>query len=165
MGESGVVSCGMATVHRFEHMFASALDGNVDELVNVIVRETIQERFLIAKNMPWVSHAQTDAVIAVYVRQDSLREFCKICADVKAVAGAVLTGELDFKASIIDERLDLIDNCVGSKAVEAAFDEMCAAEGACVEAAFFDVHDADERRFSKDVAIARNYGSPHFVRG
>ena len=36
--------------------------------------------------------------------------------------------------------------------MEASFDEMCAAKGARVETAFFDVHDADERGFAKDVA-------------
>ena len=103
--------------------------------------------------MARIAHAEADAVIAVHVREDSLREFSEIRADVKTVAGAVLAGELDFEATVIDERLDLIYDSLGRKAVEAAFDEMGAAEGASVETAFFDVHDADERGFAKDVAI------------
>ena len=152
MGEGGVVACGVATVHRLEHVFAATLDGNVDELVNAIIREAIQKCFLIAEDMARIAHAEADAVIAVHVRQDSLREFGEIRTDVEAVAGAVLSGKLDFEATIIDERLDLIYDGLGRKAVETAFDEMRAAEGASVEAAFFDVHDADERGFAKDVA-------------
>jgi hypothetical protein len=66
------------------------------------------------------------------MRQNPLREFGEVCADVKAVAGAVLAGELDFEATIIDERLDLIDDNVRCKTVESAFDEMRAAESAGV---------------------------------
>ena len=154
VGEGGVVACGVATVHRFEHVFAAALHGNMDKLVDAFVREAVEERFLIAEYMARISHAEADAVIAVDVRQDALREFGEVCADVKAVAGAVLAGELDFEASVIDERLDLIDDIVWRKAVEAAFDEVRAAECASVQAAFFDVHDADEWRFAKDVSHA-----------
>jgi hypothetical protein len=102
--------------------------------------------------MARIAHAEADAVIAVHVCEDSLREFSEIRADVKTVAGAVLAGELDLEATVIDERLDLIYDSLGRKAVEAAFDEMCAAKGACVETAFFDVHYAYERGFAKDVA-------------
>ena len=62
--------------------------------------------------------------------------------------------ELDFEATVIDERLDLIDDIVWRKAMEASFDEVRAAEGAGVEAAFFDVYDADEWRFAKNVLVA-----------
>ena len=86
----------MAAVHRLEHVFTAALDGNVDELVNAIIREAIQERFLIAEDMARIAHAEADAVIAVHVRQDSLSEFGEIRADVKTVAGAVLARKLDF---------------------------------------------------------------------
>jgi hypothetical protein len=103
--------------------------------------------------MARIAHAEADAVIAVHVCEDSLREFSEIRADVKTVAGAVLAGELDFETTVIDERLDLIHDGLGRKAVEASFDEMGAAKGACVETAFFDVHDADERGFAKDIAI------------
>lgn len=142
----------MAAVHRLEHVFAAALDGNVDELVNAIIREAIQKCFLIAEDMARIAHAEADAVIAVHVCEDSLREFSEIRADVKTVAGAVLAGELDLEATVIDERLDLIHDGLRRKAVEASFDEMRTAEGASVETAFFDVHDADERGFAKDVA-------------
>jgi hypothetical protein len=104
--------------------------------------------------MARIPHAEADAVIAVHVRQDSLRELGEVRADVKAVAGAVLAGELDFEASVIDERLDLIDDIVWRKAVEAAFDEVRTAECTSVQTAFFDVHDSDERRFAKDVSHA-----------
>ena len=96
MGEGCVVASCVAAVHRLEHVFAAALDGNVDELVNAIIREAIQKRFLIAEDMARIAHAEADAVIAVHVREDSLREFGEIRADVEAVAGAVLAGELDF---------------------------------------------------------------------
>ena len=96
MGEGCVVACGVTAVHRLEHVFAAALDGNVDELVNAIIREAIQERFLIAEDMARIAHAEADAVIAVHVRQDSLSEFGEIRADVKTVAGAVLARKLDF---------------------------------------------------------------------
>ena len=142
----------MAAVHRLEHVFTAALDGNVDELVNAIIRKAIQKRFLIAEDMARIAHAEADAVIAVHVREDSLREFSEIRADVKTVAGAVLAGELDLEATVIDKRLDLIHDGLGCKAVETSFDEMRAAKGACVKTAFFDVHDADERGFAKDVA-------------
>ena len=89
-----------------------------------------------------------------------MREFGKICADVETVAGAVLAGQLDFEATVIDERLDLIDNGVGCKAVKATFDKMRAAERAGVEAAFFDVHNADKRRLAKDVVM---HGPRHIV--
>ena len=158
VGECRIVACGVAAVHCFENSLAPALDGNVNKLVNALVRKAVQERFLIAEHMAWVAHAEADAVIAAHMRENPLREFGKVCADVKAVAGAVLAGELDFKATVIDERLDLIDDGVWRKAVESAFDEMCAAEGAGIEAALFDVHDADVGRFAKDVVTARFYG-------
>ena len=142
----------MAAVHCFEYVFATALHRNVNEFVNAFVCETIEQCFLIAEHMARVPHAESDAVIAVHVREDSLCEFGEVRADVKTVAGAVLAGQLDFEATVIDERLDLIDYIVGRKAVEASFDEMRAAKGACVKTAFFDVHDADERGFAKDVA-------------
>ena len=104
--------------------------------------------------MARVSHAESDAVIAVHVSKDSLREFGKVRADVKTVAGAVLACKLNFEATVIDECLDLIDNRVWRKAVETALDEMRAAKSSGVEAAFFDVHDADEWRFAKDVLVA-----------
>jgi hypothetical protein len=118
----------VAAVHRFEDVFASALDWDVDELVNAFVRKAVEECFLVAEDVTRVSHAEADAVIAADVRQDSLREFRKIRADVKSVAGAVLAGELDFEASVIDERLDLIDYGLRRKAVEPAFDEVRAAK-------------------------------------
>ena len=96
VGEGCVVACCVATVHRLEHVFAAALDGNVDELVNAVIREAIQKRFLIAEDMARIAHAEADAVIAVHVREDSLREFGEIRADVKTVTGAILAGELDF---------------------------------------------------------------------
>ena len=142
----------MAAVHRLEHVFTAALDGNVDELVNAIIREAIQKRFLIAENMARIAHAEADAVITVHVREDSLSEFGEIRADVKTVAGAVLARKLDLEATVIDECLDLIHDGLGRKAVETAFDEMRTAKGASIETAFFDVHDADERGFAKDVA-------------
>ena len=104
--------------------------------------------------MARIAHAEADAVIAVHVREDSLREFGEICADVKAVAGTVLAGELDFEATVIDERLDLIYDGLGRKAVEASLDEMCTAKRTGVKTAFFDVHDADEWGFTKDVSHA-----------
>ena len=144
----------MAAVHCFEYVFATALHRNVNEFVNAFVCETIEQCFLIAEHMARVSHAESDAVIAVHVSKDSLREFGEVRADVKTVAGAVLAGQLYFEATVIDERLDLIDNRVWRKAVETALDEMRAAKGAGIEATFFDVHDANEWRFAKDVCGA-----------
>ena len=88
----------LQTVGRvsFKSVNAAALDGNVDELVNAIIREAIQKRFLIAEDMARIAHAEADAVIAVHVCEDSLREFGEIRADVKTVTGAILAGELDF---------------------------------------------------------------------
>ena len=122
----------------------------MNKLVNAFIRKAVEQRFLIAENVSRITHAETDAVFAAHVRENSLREFGEVCADVKTVTGAVLAGELDFEATVIDERLDLIDDNVRRKAVESAFDEMCAAEGAGVQTALFDVHDADVGRFAKD---------------
>ena len=132
MGEDCVIAGGVAAVHRFEDVFASALHGNMDKLVDAFVRKAVEECFLVAEDVTRVSHAEADAVIAADVRQDSLREFRKIRADVKAVAGAVLAGKLDFEASVIDKRLDLIDYGLRHKAVEPAFDEVRAAKSAGV---------------------------------
>lgn len=93
-----------------------------------------------------------------------MREFGEIGADVETVAGAVLAGQLDFEATVIDERLDLIDNGVGRKAVKATFDKMRAAERAGVEAAFFDVHNADKRRLAKRHAACHS-GAPRNLCG
>ena len=156
VGEGCVVACGVPAVHRLENLFATALDGNMDKLVEALVCETVEQSFLITEDVAWVAHAEANAVIPVHVRQYSLREFGEIRADVKAVAGAVLAGELDLEASVIDESLDLIDNRAWSKTVEAAFDQVRAAEGAGIKASFFDVHDADVGRFAKDVLVAGN---------
>ena len=68
-----------------------------------------------------------------------------------------MAGELDFEATVIDERLDLIDDGVWCEAVEASFNQVRAAKGAGVEAAFFDVHDADVWRFAQDVMVRGPY--------
>ncbi len=153
-GEGDVVFDGVAAVHRLECAFAPALHRDVDELVDALVCETVEQRFFVADDVARVSHAEADAVAAVHVREDLLREAGEVRADVKAVAGAVLPGQLDFEATVVDEGLDLVDDGVCVKAVEASFDEVRAAKSAGVEAAFFDVHDADEWRFAEDVLVA-----------
>ena len=139
-----------------EDAVASALHGNVDKLVETVVLETFPERICVLLHVARVSHAEAYPVVAGNMRENVLREFCKVCPDVGPVAGAVLAGKLDFGAAVSYELFDLLDDSFGSVAFEMSFHEVRAAERACVETAFLDIHDTCERRFAKDPALHRS---------
>lgn len=130
MCKVGVVLYGMAPVHGSEDVFAAALDGQVEELVDSFVGECVEKRFLVALYMARIPHSESKVVVATYAEKNLLCKFGEICADVEAVAGAVLPGQLDFVAAVIDEGLYLFNDEIAIEAFEAAFDKVCAAEGA-----------------------------------
>ena len=148
-GETAEVFGGMLAVHREQYAVAAALDRDVDELVEPFVGKAVQECFQVRRHMARIAHAESDLVVPGDLCEDFLDEFGEVCADVKAVAGAVLPGELDFVAAVVYKGVDLFDDKFGRKAVQAPLHEARAAEGAGVHAAFFDVHDAGKRRFSQ----------------
>ena len=139
----------MAAVHRFQCAVASALHGNVYELVDTFVAETIQKAVRIPYHVPRVSHPEAQPVIAGNVHEDALRELREIRSGIESVAGAVLPGKLDFEATVVHEVCDLLDDAFGGETSEASLHEVRAAEGAGVQASFFDVHDAHIGRFTE----------------
>ena len=139
----------MLAVHRLEDIFASALDGQVDELVDALVVETFQEGVGVTQHVTRVAHAQAYLVVARNFVKNSLHQFGEVCSCIEPVAAAVLTRQLDFDAAVCNEVFDLLHDIGDRVAVQAAFYESRGTVGAGIEATFLDVDDSHQRRFSQ----------------
>ena len=78
-----------------------------------------------------------------------LNELRQVCSRVESVTAAVLPGQLDFVATVSDKGLHLFNDGFGRVAMQAALDQVRAAECAGIKAPFLDVDDSRKRGFAK----------------